>query len=355
MQERAQKDDTSAADMSTPAQEIRIQHDAHFEAQVDKLLTRAEETRMRYMEEYQRRTFITVTAGLAAFILSGGGFGWFLLMDALIFPALLCLLVPFALFLFLSRWEKKPLSEYVVQHKQVFMADLARTIGNLTFHPNRGISESILKHTHILPAYGTYMAEDCFMGTYKGTRLIFSEARLSAPGKNGGKDRREDLVFDGVFVFLELPAPLFKGHTIITADPVSIRKWRNNRWKKLQDVNLSVANMHDLRVLSSHPDNIAPKLNEKIFRELAEIGALFDNAKISVSLFKGKYAFIAIPYARDMFEASDALLPITTKRYASACKKEIEQILSVLDLFHVHFSVEDDVEDISDPAKDVPT
>ena len=66
------------------------------------------------------------------------------------------------------------------------------------------------------------------------------------------------------------------------------------------------------------------------------MGELFDDAPLSASFFGGKYLFIAIPYEKDMFEPSSVMMPVTTKEHALTCKKEIEQIISIIDILELY-------------------
>ena len=43
-----------------------------------------------------------------------------------------------------------------------------------------------------------------------------------------------------------------------------------------------------------------------------------------------------IPYEPDMFEASSLFVPVTTKTQAMQCKKEIEQLLEIIDVFDLY-------------------
>ena len=43
-----------------------------------------------------------------------------------------------------------------------------------------------------------------------------------------------------------------------------------------------------------------------------------------------------IPYKGDMFEASNIHIPVATKQHAMQCKREIEQILEIIDVFDLY-------------------
>ena len=74
----------------------------------------------------------------------------------------------------------------------------------------------------------------------------------------------------------------------------------------------------------------------ELLKELYEASVVFDEAELSAAFFGGKYVFLMIPYKGDMFEASNMHVPVATKQHAMHCKKEIEQILEIIDVFDLY-------------------
>lgn len=314
--------------------EIQAAPDSRFNAEIASILAHAESLRLKNMEKYRGRGFVSLTLSLFCLTLGGAGFGWALFFEADLPRALLSAaagcIVPIALHF----WAEQPLKTYIAQYKTVLMPALAQAMGGLKFYPTRGISAKIVQASGLLPAYDEYKAEDCFMGRYKSVKLILSEARLRH--KQSGQ-----YLFDGIFVLLEIPDSAFEGHTIITCDHDAIKQWRQRRWAKLQDVSptrldaLSALDEAELHIFSSAPDTAQKLADESFMKELREMAVLFDNAKISAAFFRKKYLFIMIPYEKDMFEPSNLYVPITSRQDALQCKKEIEQILSIIDVMHI--------------------
>jgi hypothetical protein len=168
------------------------------------------------------------------------------------------------------------------------------------------------------------------MGTYKGVKIIFSEARLLRKNKAP--------VFSGIFVMLEIPQDVFQGHTILTADIPKYQKWRTSRWAKLQDVEIATQGSEALRfkILSDQPLMAQKLVTEILLKELSEISELYENATMSVALFRKKFIFMMIPYARNLFEPSNVDLPIATRQHALNCKREVEQILQIIDVLELY-------------------
>lgn len=316
------------------SQDVQRRDDIHFQAEVDSLISKAEEGRQRNMQDYRRRHFITVMISLTSILAGGAGFGWFFLVEYQILPAILCISAGIILPVLLHFWSVKPLKDYTDNYKSGFMPHLAKAMGGLKFFPERGISEKIIGRTGILPLYDRYEAEDCFMGRYKGVKVIFSEALLF--NAKGNKDP----VFEGILVLLEVPDGIIEGHTIITADRGKMNKWSKTRWKHLKPVPVKTGNPEWDRfyVFSDTPDEASLFIGEKFLKELAEASEIFDSAPVSAALFGGKYVFMAIPCEEDMFEPSNIFVPVATRQHAMNCKREIERIMEIIDVFELYKS-----------------
>ena len=313
---------------------ITLQTDDSFTSDLASIIARAEDLRISNMKTYRGRGFISTTFSIIAISLGGAGFGWALFFEADIFRALTSMAAAGLVPLFLHFWAEQPLKTYAEQYKSVLMPAMAKAMGGLKFHPTRGISAKIAKASGLIPSFDEYKAEDCFMGKHKGVKLILSEARLR-------KNNQTAYVFDGIFVMLEIPDLDFEGHTIITNDHRAIRKWRHTRWAKLQDLHapalkaFATEDDDGFYAFSSAPDTARKLITQPLIKEFKEMGELFDKTYISATFFRKKYLFITIPHEKDMFEPSNLYVPITSRQDALRCKREIEQILSIIDVMYV--------------------
>ncbi len=316
----------------TEQKEIQRRDDAQFQSDMKKLLQEAEDTRLGFMQQQRSRGFVSMSVGIMSILAGAGGFGWFFLVKYDILTAVLCMAGAIILPLVLHFWAEAPLKAYSKHYKSVFMPKMAKALGGFKFHPERGISSKLIARTGVIPPHTLYEAEDCFMGMYNGVKVIFSEARLY------GKNNNQPPVFDGIFVLLEAPGKVIDGHTIITADENMVRQYASTRWKKLQTVPIQsdVTDWNNFQVFSDEPDAASLLIGERLQKELTEAAATFDNALMSTVLFREKFIFMAIPYEKDMFEASSAYIPVATKQHAMDCKKEIEQLLEIVDIFDLY-------------------
>ena len=309
--------------------EISRSEDKLFNKEIEKIIAESEEMRLRRMKQHRMRSFTSINLSILLFLCGVIGFGWFFLVEAQLKPSIISILAPILPAILLNRWAARPLKTYIKEHKSIFMPKLAKTLNGLRFHPSRGVSAKIIDKLAVMPPYDNYKAEDCFMGKYKGVKVIFSEARLFH------KKAKDKKTFDGIFILLETPKEVIEGHTIITADMDMVKKYAGTRWSKMTQVNVNVSNPEwDMfHIYSTAPQSAELMVGDRLLKELSEAADIFDDAPLTAVLFGGKYMFIMIPYTKDMFEASDLFVPVTTKGQAMQCKKEIEQLLEIIDVF----------------------
>lgn len=305
-------------------------NDAQFQHDIKRLIEKAEARRVEYMNQHQTHRMLGMSVSLLLQIGGAAGFGWFFLMHPDLIKAISCLLLGLILPFFLHGWVEKPIHDYVKNYKREYLPALAELIGGFSYHAQRGLGEGLLKKTGVVPPYATYKSEDCFRGRYKGTKVLFSEATLLNKKKNS--------VFNGLMILVELPSSVFEGHTIVTADRDMAAKYEKTRWHKLSPVMIDMPQKEWDRfvVYSTRPESAQLVLGQKIIKELAEADMAFNDAQLSAVFFRGKYIFLMIPHEEDMFEASDLYVPVSSAQHSIACKKEIDKILEVIDIFDLY-------------------
>ncbi|MBI1301366.1 MAG: DUF3137 domain-containing protein [Alphaproteobacteria bacterium] len=316
----------------TEPTELQRTEGERFTKELETLIAESEELRINRMRQHRTRSFLTMNLGILFAIIGVGASGWFFLMEAEMTKATLALLASFVPTIFLNIWAAKPIKAYSRDHKEIFMPKLAKTIGGLSFHPKRGVSSKVIEKLAVIPAHDEYIAEDCFMGKYKGVKVIFSEARLLA------QKRHDEPVFTGIFALLEIPQDVIEGHTIITSNQKMVKAFATTRWQSMAKVQVDVSEpaWDIFTIYSTEPEAAKSLVGERLLKELAEAGQIFNDAPVTAVLFGKKYIFLMIPNKENMFEASNMFVPITTKAQATKCKKEIEQLLEIIDVFDLY-------------------
>lgn len=329
-------DDNSVSFVSADApdleHDLQRRDDVRFQHEIELLIKDAEDSRLKYMQQQRGRNLTTLFMSVIFTILGAAGFGYFFLMQGNLVMALISMVIIIVPIALLKGWAALPVKSYMRNYKTDFMPKMADLLGGLKFFPSRGISGKIVRKTGVIPPHEIYKAEDCFMGVYKNVKVIFSEARLYKDKKS------KDPVFDGIFVLLETSSKIIEGHTILTADNALAKRASQTIWRKFKHLSIKTDNpsWNRFQVFSTKPEAAELLVGEKFLKELAEAAEIFNDAPLSAVLFAGKYIFLAIPYDEDMFEASNMHIPVATKRHAMKCKKEIEQLLEIIDVFDVY-------------------
>ena len=317
-------------DFNKVAGEVERRDHTDFQAEVEKLINEAEAIRLDLMKIYDTRHMIAVACSIIFVLMGSAAFGWYLLYEGQVIVAILCMAVGIAIPSFVHGWAEQPLKNYKRDYKERFMPKLAKALGGFKFYPQRGISKKLIDKTGVMPPYDRYYAEDCFMGKYKGTKVIFSEARLHRGGS-------ATPVFDGIFILMEMANLKISGHSILTSDHNMIGHYASSRWKKLSPMPLKADKTTSInfKLFSSQPDAAKALDKERLFQELEEASHIFDNAPITLVAFGQKYLFMMLPYSHNMFEAYNVHVPIPTKQHMTQSNKEIDQLLEIIDVIDV--------------------
>ncbi len=303
--------------------EISAPPEQEFSEQLQYVLEYAENIRMRQMGKLRTRHFVFIFMLLACVLIGGGALAWAFLFEYNLNKGVFWLICSVLLCSATYMWSRVPLETYRKQYKVKIMPALGKALGNLKYNQKMGISRAVIQKAGIAPPHKNYHAEDCFTGRYKGVKMLLSEARLSGGNREGLPD------FEGVFVMLEIRGQPFKGRVIITSDPALQRRLRHREGlKRMRN--------QGFEILTNHPDNIKKLASDALFKELAEISALFENAPISLTFFAGKYLFLMIPSPQDLFEPSHLLVPISSHTEIVRLKKEIGKILSIIDILELY-------------------
>jgi hypothetical protein len=311
-----------------PLLDIRRADDAVFNSGVDDLVREAEQTRLSLMQARQRRGFIVLTISIVLLLAAGAGFGWYFLVEGDLLRAFACVGLAVIPPLLMSAWRNHPIKSYMRYHKKTFMPKMAKLMGGFNYQSAGGIDSRIFSKTGIVPAYNSYTSEDCFMGRYKGIKVIISEASLyrGAP------------VFQGLFVLLQLPGQPFEGRTIITADAKLVQENTTGRWKTLQKVVVTTENSswNRFSIFAEKPAHTTTVVTPSLLKELAEAADVFNTSPLTVSMFGKNHVFITIPYRGDMFEASAIHEAVPTREHALERRREIEKLMEVVDIFDAY-------------------
>lgn len=321
-------------------EDLRDLHDDRFAADVDRIIREAEHIRLSRSKKLSERNKTGISIGISLMVLLSMSFLWILTLSTLpVFLAFIFLAMIFAVPYPLYRWTVKPIKEYRDEYKARFLPKLAKLLGNMQFHPQGGISMKAIYKSGVIPPHDKYVAEDSFSGRYKDTKILLSEARLYSK-------KSSQPFFTGIFVLLHANKKKFKGHTIITSDDRMVSKWREGRWKKLFDVNIRKdINCGQFRCFATNVEEGIGLADADMMELMINLSNLFEDSRLTASFYGGNQVFMMIPYTGDMFEPGDIYVPISRQKDMMKHKKEIEKLISVIDVLDV-YEADSDIDEI---------
>ncbi|MCB1782878.1 MAG: DUF3137 domain-containing protein [Alphaproteobacteria bacterium] len=237
------------------------------------------------------------------------------------------------LFLFLSFlywWVTKPKREYAKVYKNWILPDLAKLFGNFSYDARGAIPLHVIQPSKILPRHDLYESEDYFEGTYKDVHIQFSEIDFQQErrSKNG---KHYVSVFKGLAVLLDMKRKRFYGHTILDYNRSKMSEWFKEKSMKLKRANLVDPEFE--KIFDVYTDDqvearylVDPVMMERLTRMYNE----YDGNKMAAAFYDSKMLIlISSPY--NYFEPADLEIPATDPRSILQMKKEIGEILSIID------------------------
>ena len=169
--------------------------ETRFTKELSALIKDSEKMRLDYMRQHRMRGWVALNLSILFVVLGAAAFGWFFMIEAEIILSFVSLVASCIPSILLNIWAGLPIKKYKRSYKAVFMPQMAKALDGLSFYPQRGVSAKMIEKLAVIPAHDRYEAEDCFMGRYKGVKVIFSEARLYS------KTHKDGAIFDGIFAF----------------------------------------------------------------------------------------------------------------------------------------------------------
>ncbi|MEM7680153.1 MAG: DUF3137 domain-containing protein [Pseudomonadota bacterium] len=311
---------------------LQRRDDQRFVTEMERIVDEAESVRLKYMESRRLRRFLHTIVTILCVVGGSAGFVWYLLLELNLQMALLSILAALVIPGVIGLIKDGPVKAYKKHHKQKFMPEMARALGGFRYFEKRGIGTKVIKKSGVISPFKHYEAEDCFMGLYQDVKVIMSEARLYASAM------KRKSVFDGLFILMEMPENIFEGHTIITADQGLARAYADTRWKGLKHLKTPEDDPEWKRFLiyTNNVEAAEKQIDNVLFKELLETAQIFDDAPLSAVMFGKKFLFLAIPHAEDMFEASNIFVPVTLKSYIEKCRKELDKMMEIIDLYELY-------------------
>ncbi|MBI1301670.1 MAG: DUF3137 domain-containing protein [Alphaproteobacteria bacterium] len=227
-------------------------------------------------------------------------------------------------------WMTQPKREYRKAYKEEMLPKIAQLFGNFMYFIDGRISVDKMKPSKILPHHDRYEAEDYFTGQYRGVNIEFSEVDFQQ--KRRSKNRTYYItVFKGLAVLLDMKSKKFYGHTIIDRNKNKISEWFKEKSSSLKRANLVDPQFEKMFDVYTNDQVEARYLIDPVMME--KLKGLYEeyDGETMMASFYGSKMLILIQSKHNHFEPADLEIPATDPRSILNMKKEIGEILSLID------------------------
>ena len=230
-------------------------------------------------------------------------------------------------------WVTNPKRQYTRAYKTVILPDIARLFGDFKYDVKGKIPMDAMKPSKIVPSHTSYHSEDYFSGDYKGVGINFSEINLT---KKSGDSTIT--VFKGLAVLLTHGTRKFYGHTIMTKDLGKLGEWSKTKSSKLERANLVDPEFEKIFDVFTNDQVEARYLIDPLIIE--NLKALYSeyNGDKMLAAFYDDHFLILIGSNTNHFEPASIEVPATNEAALLSMKREIEQILSIVERLSLYDS-----------------
>ncbi len=232
-------------------------------------------------------------------------------------------------------WVTQPKRQYNKAYKQEVLPNLANLFGDFRYDVEGEIKLHKMWPSKILPNHDRYKSEDYFEGTYKGVDIEFSEIDFQQKRRSKNRTRYVS-VFKGLAILLDMKSKKFYGHTTLDKDRGKISEWFKERSKKLKRANLVDPEFEKIFDVYTNDQVEARYLIDPVMMErLKGLQEEYDGKSMMAAFYDSKM-LVLIQSQYNYFEPADLEIPATDPRSILSMKKEIGEILSLIDRLNLY-------------------
>lgn len=227
-------------------------------------------------------------------------------------------------------WLTQPRREYARAYKDKILPQLAELFGGFLYWDDGAIPVYKMQSSKILPRHDKYEAQDYFVGQYKGVNVEFSEVDFKQ--KRRSKNRTYYVsVFKGLAVLLDMNSRRFFGHTLLDRDRSMMVEWFKEKSGGLKRANLVDPEFEKIFDVYTNDQVEARYLIDPVMIEnLKSLQDEYDGENITAAFYESKL-LVLIKSDHNYFEPAKLEVPATDPRSILRMKREIGQILSLID------------------------
>lgn len=312
----------------TETQDIRAESDEAFLARARPDLEILEQLRLVKLKTYQFRKKIGIP--LAVFI--SPVFGW---IDYWLLSiqtgddkgAGLSLVFLGALYW----WVTQPRRQYAAEYKKKILPQIAKLFGALSYDIKGRIDMAAMEPSKIIPYHDLYSAEDYFSGIYKGVEIEFSEITLQKKKRDKDGDTHYITVFKGLAILLAMKNRRFYGHTILDRERSKLGEWfwqKSKSFKRADLVDPEFEKIFD--VFTNDQVEARYLIDPVMIEQLKGLYAEYEGERMYAAFYDSKM-LILIASKHNHFEPAKLEIPATDPQNILSMKKEVGEILSIID------------------------
>lgn len=235
----------------------------------------------------------------------------------------------------LYAWVTSPKRQYAKAYKETILPELAKLFGNFLYLVDGAIPVEEMRPSKIMPAHDRYQTEDYFEGQYKGINIKFSEVDFQQ--RRRSKNRTYYVsIFKGLAILLDMKTKKFYGHTIMDKDQSKISEWFKEKSSNLKRANLVDPEFEKIFDVYTNDQVEARYLIDPVMMErLKGLQEEYDGEGMTAAFFESKM-LVLIQSKHNHFEPADLTIPASDPRSILNMKKEIGEILSLIDRLELY-------------------
>ncbi len=230
----------------------------------------------------------------------------------------------------LYAWVTHPKRQYAKAYKERVLPDLAKLFGDFEYQIKGAIDIEKMRPSKILPNHQKYETEDYFKVAYKGVDIEFSEVDFKQ--RRRSKNRTYYVsVYKGLAILLDMKTKKFYGHTLLERDKSKLKEWFKEKSSKLKRANLVDPEFEKIFDVYTNDQVEARYLIDPVMMErIKGLQEEYDGETMTAAFYDSKM-LVLIKSKHNYFEPADLEIPATDPRSILSMKKEIEQVLSLID------------------------
>lgn len=223
-------------------------------------------------------------------------------------------------------WMNSPKRQYARAYKKDILPDIARLFGNFEYDNSGKIPMAAMKPSKIVPTHTSYSSEDFFTGQYKGVDINFSEIKLERRS-----NKSTVTVFKGLAILLTNGTKRFHGHTVLTRDLGKIGGWFKKVTSNFQRADLVDPEFEKLfDVFTTDQVEARYLIDPRIVENLKTLYREYSGTQMMAAFYDDHF-LILIGSKVNHFEPADIRTPATDEAGLLAMKREIAEILSIVE------------------------